>query len=427
MRKLFFILLLLIPIFISGCCNSQLKFSFVNTSHLDNLYEEVELSGKTVGIIHIYSDYPDYNWVGDSDEGIACIDDVARAAVFYLNNYRTSNNEASLEKAGKLIEIVLAMQSENGFYYNFIFDDLTINKTHKNSLPQGNWWSWRAMWSLMEAYNVYIDTETDFAERIFNSVQTAVSAIKENLPVEQEMEVYDGFNVPSWLPWGSAADQAGVLLQSLVPYYEITKDEIILDYIHALQEGISIMQIEDDKFPYNGVLKSWRNMWHAYGNIQAYSLLLSSQLSDNKLTESALKEIDNFYSALMGKNYLSNFYLQLNDKQIEIAEHNQFAQIAYNIRPMVYACLEAYKITSDTSYAVKAADIASWFFGNNPANAQMYFPGSGICYDGINSEDEVNMNSGAESTIEALLTLQAIESNPIAKEKLLNFFNQHIR
>ena len=40
-----------------------------------------------MAIIHIYSNYPDYAYVGDDDEGIACIDDAARAAIFYLEYY----------------------------------------------------------------------------------------------------------------------------------------------------------------------------------------------------------------------------------------------------------------------------------------------------------------------------------------------------
>jgi mannose/cellobiose epimerase-like protein (N-acyl-D-glucosamine 2-epimerase family) len=83
---------------------------------------------------------------------------------------------------------------------------------------------------------------------------------------------------------------------------------------------------------------------------------------------------------------------------------------------MIYACLKAYETTGDTSYADKAIEIAEWFFGNNPAGQQMYFPENGKCFDGINNENELNKNSGAESTIEALLALLEIENNPVAKQ-----------
>jgi hypothetical protein len=61
--------------------------ALVNPSHLDHLYEEIEIGGKTMAIVHIYSDYPDYKWVEAKGEGIACIDDVTRAAIFYSNYY----------------------------------------------------------------------------------------------------------------------------------------------------------------------------------------------------------------------------------------------------------------------------------------------------------------------------------------------------
>jgi hypothetical protein len=94
-----------------------------------------------MGIIHIYSDYPDYNWIGDDDEGIACVDDASRAAIFYLRNYQSNKDTKSLIKSERLIEFLLFMQSENGFFYNFIFEDHSC-KTHKNSINEPNWWSW---------------------------------------------------------------------------------------------------------------------------------------------------------------------------------------------------------------------------------------------------------------------------------------------
>ncbi len=48
----------------------------------------------------------------------------------------------------------------------------------------------------------------------------------------------------------------------------------------------------------------------------------------------------------------------------------------------------------------------------------MYFPKTGICYDGINSKEEINKNSGAESTIEALLSLLEISKNPRAMNEV---------
>ncbi len=53
----------------------------------------------------------------------------------------------------------------------------------------------------------------------------------------------------------------------------------------------------------------------------------------------------------------------------------------------------------------------------------MYDPHTGRCFDGINSTDKINENSGAESTIEALLTLIRIEQNPTARLNLFEYMN----
>lgn len=39
----------------------------------------------------------------------------------------------------------------------------------------------------------------------------------------------------------------------------------------------------------------------------------------------------------------------------------------------------------------------------------MYNPETGICFDGVVDSWQINLNSGAESTIEALLSMQALE------------------
>ena len=79
--------LILLLVFIAIACgknSTENGFTFINTAHLDHLYEEVVIAGRPMAIIHIYADYPDYQWVDVPDEGAACVDDVARAAVFYL-------------------------------------------------------------------------------------------------------------------------------------------------------------------------------------------------------------------------------------------------------------------------------------------------------------------------------------------------------
>jgi hypothetical protein len=398
------------------------EFSFLNSSHLDFLYEDIVVNGKEMGIIHIYSNYPDYGWIDDADEGIACVDDAARAAVFYLKYSKFNAERKNLRKAKNLLKFLIYMQAENGYYYNFIWKDYSINKDFRTSVAEANWWSWRALWALMEGYNFFKKTDPEFAGDLFKSVNKIIEAIKKDIPAEYETETIDGFVRPSWLPYKTASDQAAVLLLGLTLYCNHTEDEIILRYCNKLAEGIILMQEGNPSaFPY-GAFMSWENLWHGWGNLQSYALLNFYEVTKNdSLKNAALKEINNFHDYLISRNYLMEFAIEKAGSEIILTDEKKFAQIAYNIRPMVYSSLKAYETTGDTLYLNKAVKSASWFLGENPADQQMYFPENGKCFDGITDETTINKNSGAESTIEALLSLLEIERHQLAKEKLYNF------
>ncbi|MGH2648647.1 MAG: hypothetical protein ACRDE8_13810, partial [Ginsengibacter sp.] len=85
--------------------------------------------------------------------------------------------------------------------------------------------------------------------------------------------------------------------------------------------------------------------------------------------------------------------------------------------PMVFAAVEAYNETGLAKYADLAGHLSAWFLGANDLNQNMYSVATGRCYDGL-SATSININSGAESTIEALLTMERVEANPAVKTAL---------
>ena len=398
---------------------NEKQIALINTSHLDSLYEDITIENKSMGIIHIYSDFPDYKWIGDDDEGIACVDDAARAAVFYLKYYQFKNDTESLRKAKSLLQFLLFMQAENGYFYNFIWPDHTINKTFKTSVAKPDWWSWRAVWALMEGYEIIKEKDSVFAKEILKKVEMTVHKIEKDIPQKLITKDIKGFKRPTWLPLESASDQAAILLLGLTTYYQNTGKKEIYDYCKNLADGIILMQ-EGDKhiYPFGAIL-SWENVWHGWGNLQSYSLLKFYEVSKYEPAKTAaLKEIDNFYTYLIDQSYYSEIIFDKIDGKILPRETKQFSQIAYLIRPIVFSCLEAYKVTNSDKYSVMAGVAGGWFFGKNIVDQQMYFPKTGICYDGINSKEEINKNSGAESTIEALLSLLEISKNPRAMKEV---------
>src|SRR4029078_11837776 len=104
--------------------------SLVNNIQLDYLYTPVTFStGTNAAGIFIYSEAPDYHLVGDVDEGFTCVDDVARAAQVYLRSNKFSSDTSVQAKAFNLIRFILEMQSANGYFYNFLYPDNSINKS----------------------------------------------------------------------------------------------------------------------------------------------------------------------------------------------------------------------------------------------------------------------------------------------------------
>lgn len=169
------------------------------------------------------------------------------------------------------------------------------------------------------------------------------------------------------------------------------------------------MQAGDkNQFPFYAFL-SWKNSWHGWGNMQSYALLNAySILNDKKYLLASLNEINYFYNYLIKNKFLSEFTVRKEGNKISVKEIKKFPQIAYTISPMIFASIKAADITKEKKYYELGKKILKWFTGYNDANEIMYQVNSGICYDGIIEKNNVNKNSGAESTIEALLSLLKI-------------------
>lgn len=402
---------------LSACENQHRDdvHNLINLNHLKHLYAEVTLeNGKEVGVIHIYSEYPDYTYTIEPNEGFSCVDDVARALVF-LSAYTKNCDDPEIEiMIDNLTRFILSMQAENGYFYNFLWGDMSINKTYKTSVAEPNWWSWRALWALSE---IYPKLSGNLAERTKSATEQIIETVKnEYLKLPKDTILLEGITLPNWFPCGTAYDQSAILMIGMESYYHnIQKDTALIDLIEKFAEGLLLTQKGDcNNFPYGAYL-SWNNLWHAYGNMQAYAMLRAGKLlGRDDFIESALNEINYFYTYLLNAGYLHHIYIKETEGKIYETEKRMYPQIAYGIRPMVYACLEAYNVTEKKKYVDMAQQLASWLAGNNPAAQQMYDPKTGRCFDGIGSEKEVNKNSGAESTIEALLILQAIKNHPVA-------------
>jgi len=416
MRRMPFVLgLLAVLAMLQACAPPENALLRINLAHLNHLYDRVELKNDgSASIIYIYAEYPDYRPVVAQGEGFTCADDIARAAVVYERYGRYFNDFAATQKARQLVRTLLKLQADNGCFYNFLRKDGTIEKHNRNSQPLPDWWTWRSFWALAE-FGLH-HRQTDKA--LTDSVRLAVQRVRpyiEALAREQgKFETVRGFRLPVWLPQKYGADQASILLNAMVSAFRWTGDSSWVPLMRAQVKGLLAVQVNDAASPVNGMFLSWKNFWHAYGNSQADALLAYFEISgDSAAYRAALREIDSFYPFLIRQGYLHALTLTRLNGRVSIEQKIRFEQIAYDFRPAIWACLRAYRLSGAKKYLERARKFLAWFSGDNAAHRAMYEAQTGRCFDGILSPQKINLNAGAESTIEALLSLLEMQRTRI--------------
>ncbi len=391
-----------------GCSADQ---GIVNFDHLNHLTETISLNGKLCDIVHIYAESPDYQRFPAAGEGIACVDDVARAAVVHLRHFELSGESLSLEKAKRLINFVRCMQADDGEFYNFIHQDHTINRTGRTSLKSFNFWAVRGYWALALGYRMFRNEDRAYADTLKQSF------LRCKLPLLKLLENYDHYEeiqnrrYPQWLVNGTGADASSIMILALVEFLKVKHDPELEGAAVRLAEGMIAMQVRDSA-TFDGAFLSWIDLWHAWGNSQTAALAALGQvLNKGEFIQAGKREADRFYTQLLIRGMIAEW-------QVSTNRITNFPQIAYAIRPMVVGLLQLHRATTRDDYAKLAGLAASWLLGNNAAQSPMYDSSTGRGYDGLQETLNINMNSGAESTIEALYTLIEVTKHPIANKYL---------
>ena len=386
----------------------------INLAHLNFLSESVEIKGVPMLLTHIYSESPRYEWVDASGEGIAAVDDVARAALVYLEYYTTTKDARALDKARWALNFVLYVQASDGSgeFYNFVTDRAgTINQAGITSFKSLDWWAMRGLWALARGYSVFKQADPAYAATLREAYLRTERALAASITQTGKTTTVHGFDVPAWLP-GGAADRAAIAVLALAEYQQAEPNADTAKLLTTLADGIAAFQLGgpgEYPFAMHPDTINAPGLWHAWGSHQAQALALAGQVMKNQQwIDSAAKEARAFFSWQLTAGLINNLG----------AMPARQGQIAYGVNTMVQALMNLYHATQDVSYARMGGLAASWFFGNNFAQTAMYDPQTGRAFDGIDAALKVNQNSGAESTIEALMALQAVSAVPEAARYL---------
>lgn len=412
----------------------------VTLDHLERLHDTLETpDGKTLHYWWIYAEpdgefdgqppaSADYNPVPAPDEGVSALDDVARIAVVYLRHYRQYGDRRSLTRARHALDFVRFMQLDSGKFLNFVVDPDTVEDVFgtetpdvvegvrvngtATSYPSLGWWAARACWALGEGYRVFKEEDPKFAAKLESSLQLLMDAwAAEPLQEYGNVSTNHGMKAPDWA-LGEGTDATSPAVLGLASYADASGDSQAVTQLRKFAEALELYQFGDETaFPFEAHLP-WtgsRSLWHAWGSRQSAALARAGAvLGESTFLESARDEVTSLFTHLLAS------YVQI---RAFFPAPTLSPQIAYGANAIEQGCYELWRATDEPIYLSLAGLAASWFRGNNVADAEMYQPTTGRGFDGL-STDGVNWNAGAESTLCAVLSILETSKHPLSTRTL---------
>lgn len=383
----------------------------IRLDYLQSLGLDAVVRGRPVRIVALYAEAPDYRPTGsparDGYEGIASLDDAARAAVVYLRAYEATGDTRARDEALGLLAFVVAMEEGDGEFVNFIDAQGRPNRGAASSRKSVPYWAARSIWALGEAVRVLGPRDPSELKTVRPVLDRAVNRMAREIEAGR-------------LIGGSATATAegllGLLaLQRAEPSPRITG---LAERTAALLVPLSMGSMQTP--PWGARVDRPGARWHAWGSRSTTALAEAAMvLNRPDFATAARREADALWGRFLLAGRVASAITSRSANSTDGGWTTEwFPQIAYGIGPIVEGYLALADATGEREYAVFAGLSAGWFLGANPARLSMYDEKSGRTFDGIDGPLplRVNRNAGAESTIEALLALQRVAGNPDAAE-----------
>ena len=350
-------------------------------------------------------------------QGAYDADDVSRAAVVYLRHWKQFGDRHSRDQAYQLLRGLTYLQTASGPNAGNVVlwmqPDGTLNpsptptETPNPSDSAASYWLARTVWALGEGYAAFRGADHAFASFVRARLDLAVAALdRQVLRRYGHYQIVDGQRIPAWLVV-DGADASSEAVLGLSAYVRAGGPPAARLALARLAAGIAAMGGGDTAtWPYGAVLP-WGlsvSLWHAWGAQMPSALAAASgALGDARLLAPAVSDAAAFTPRLLTATGPVNGWLPV---------PIDGSQIAYGADSRVQGLLSVSRATDSTGLRQLAGVAAGWFFGQNPASAVMYDPRTGVTHDGVGGDGGVNLNSGAESTIHGLLTMEALDANP---------------
>jgi hypothetical protein len=342
--------------------------------------------GQRISYIHVYAHplgpgpEPDLEFITAREsgfEGIACVDDAARAAILALAVHEETGSAVALRLARDWLRFVTYMQEPDGRFTNFIGDVAgTKNRHGRTSYAGGRWWTARALWALATAWRVTGDA--DYLRHFLHGRLVPTGDLKVTaLQALALMELYqcrpDDQGRPDDLLRRCICTLCDAIVASGPGYFRDRsgQDEVALWGYHQLQAV-------------------------------ARAAHLFARLDYVRACAATVR-------TLVAPVVADGFY--------HVFPRQRDMQCAYSVSSLVLGLEELYGMSGQASYRDLALECAAWLDGHNPAGRALYDLHTGRCADGITA-GTVSPHCGAESAIEAGFIT-------VARQRLLGAVGTH--
>jgi hypothetical protein len=285
-------------------------------------------------------------------EGVACVDDAARALDLYCALWETTRLPWLRRWCDGLLDFVLALQDADGQWLNFILDwEGTPNQTGRTSAAGGHFWQARAVLALAHAAPILDD------ERIETALRRGVPHILAAVEVASDVRA---LHIRAALALAGRPEDHG--LGERLP---IWTEELL-----SCRDAEMLMNSPDE-----------RGAPHLWGHIQ-----------EGVLAEVAARLDRKEWLAVAGRSA---------DLVFADAVRSGFdlARVQpYDVASAVYTLSRLAETTGDPAFERLAALSRAWFDGRNPAGRPVYDRREGRVGDGVDGNC-VSPRSGAEANI----------------------------
>lgn len=343
-------------------------------------------------------------------QGAYNADDIARAAVVFLRDWKATGDAQSRDEARDVLRSLAFLQTASGPNAGRVVlwqqEDGTLTPSAiPVELPDPSdsaesYWLARSVWAFGEGYAAFKREDAEFAKFLRARLHLCLDALgRESLSRAGQWVRSDGRKLPAWLIAGGADATAEAML-GLAAAAEVG-DTRSRGALQTYGEGVAAMATDPAKgWPFGAVLP-WTGslgFWHAWGAAAPEALARAGSLLRRRdWTAAAHADAGRFTPQVLASGGPHNAWAPLPAE----------AQIAYGAHGRVAGAVAA----GGAGHRALAGLAAGWFFGANTAGIPVYDPATGVTFDGVETDGRVNRNSGAESTIHGLLTMLLLDAN----------------